>query len=262
MIELKKPVESWDEMVFAGKNRAYGAFVLRGRYALNLLSGFLAGGVCLCLLLYAPQIWQWFKKDADELKTAELKTVKYTELAPPPSIEKLITPPPKVQEVQKVVKYLPPKVTPDEVAEDNVPTVEEVKQNDTGSENMEGTGNVVADSPPTENLGAEPANEVFSVVEEMPQFDGGMGALGKYLSKNMKYPVSARRMGVEGTVYISFVVSKDGAISEVTVLKGIHTDCDQEAVRVITNMPAWKPGKQRGIPVNVKFVLPIKFKLG
>lgn len=262
MITARKTNESWDEMVFSGKNQRYGAFVLRNEYPRNLLVGFLAGGGVLLLLLYAPALWKLLSAPGHDLETKEVKTIKYTELAPPPSIEKLRTPPPKMQEVQKVVKYLPPKVTPEEVVEDNVPTVEEIKQSDTGAENVEGAGNIIADSPPAETEGSGESNEVFSVVEEMPQFDGGMEALGKYLSRNMKYPASARRMGIEGSVFISFVVSKDGTISEVVVLKGINGDCDAEAVRVIGNMPPWKPGKQRGVPVNVKFVLPIKFKLG
>lgn len=261
MITIRNVRESWDDMVFSGKNHDYGAFVLRSVYARNLLVGFLVGGSLLVLVLYAPAIWELLSKSDDVPVAREVKTIKYTELAPPPSIEKLITPPPKVPDVQKVVKYLPPKVTAEEVAEENVPTVEEIKQNDTGGADIEGDGNVIAESAPAEEEGGGETPEVFSVVEEMPQFDGGMEALARYLSKNMRYPASARRMGVEGTVYISFVVSKDGQISDVVVLKGIHGDCDAEAMRVIGQMPPWKPGKQRGVPVNVKFVLPIKFKL-
>ena len=262
MSTQKTPRASWNEIIFTGKNQFYGAYVLRNNYPGNVLTGFVAGSITLLLLLYAPQVWDLLSKESRVLPPTESKTIKYTELAPPPSIEKLPPPPTQVQEIKKMVKYLPPKVTVEEVVEENVPTVEEIKQNDTGPSNTKGSGNIVADTPPVEEGTGSGAEEVFSIVEEMPEYTGGMEAMGKYLSKNMRYPATARRMGVEGTVYVSFVVSKDGSISEVMVLKGIHADCDQEAVRVISKMPPWKPGKQRGAPVSVKFVLPIKFKLG
>jgi len=89
-----------------------------------------------------------------------------------------------------------------------------------------------------------------------------MGAFYEYVSKNLKYPSQARRMGVEGKVFVQFVVDKDGSISQVQSIKGIGAGCDEEAVRVLQNAPKWKPGKQRGRPVRVRMVLPITFKLG
>ena len=85
--------------------------------------------------------------------------------------------------------------------------------------------------------------------------------MNKFIAKNLRYPPSARRMGVDGTVYVSFVVGKDGTINDVKVLRGISADCDKEAVRVVQMMPPWKPGKQNGKAVFVRFNLPIKFKL-
>jgi protein TonB len=88
-----------------------------------------------------------------------------------------------------------------------------------------------------------------------------MAAMYKFIGKNLKYPASARRMGIEGSVFVSFIVDKAGVISDVQVVKGISADCDKEAERVVKQMPNWKPGKQNGRAVKSKFVLPIKFKL-
>ncbi len=102
---------------------------------------------------------------------------------------------------------------------------------------------------------------VFVVVEQMPVFPGGDKARVKYLSENIQYPVEARNQGIEGTVFISFVVETDGSISNVHVLKGVGGELDKEAIRVVSGMPPWVPGKQRGKPVRVRFNMPIQFKL-
>ncbi|WP_428665902.1 TonB family protein [Runella sp.] len=104
--------------------------------------------------------------------------------------------------------------------------------------------------------------EVMQVVDTHPQFPGGLAAMGNYLSKNIKYPEAARRANVEGKVFVSFVVRKDGSISNVEVIKGLGFGCDEEAVRVTEAMPRWKPGMDKGAIVNVKFNLPIRFELG
>ena len=111
----------------------------------------------------------------------------------------------------------------------------------------------------TEVLAEEETDEIFTIVEEGAAPVGGMPAFYQYLKDNMKYPAVARRAGVEGKVLVSFVVGKDGSISEVTVLKGIGAGCDEEAVRVMAKAPHWKPGKQRGKPVRQRCILPIKF---
>ena len=103
--------------------------------------------------------------------------------------------------------------------------------------------------------------EIFTVVESMPEFPGGMGELMKYLAKNIKYPPLAKESGIQGRVFINFVVEPTGAISNVKVLRGIGGGCDEEAVRVVASMPKWKPGKQRGKSVRVSYNLPVKFTL-
>lgn len=102
---------------------------------------------------------------------------------------------------------------------------------------------------------------IFTVVESMPEFPGGQGELYKYLGNNIKYPVMAKESGIQGRVFVTFVVEKDGSITDVRLLRGIGGGCDEEAIRVVESMPNWKPGKQRGKPVRVQYNLPVKFTL-
>lgn len=103
--------------------------------------------------------------------------------------------------------------------------------------------------------------EIFQVVESMPEFPGGEEARIQFLRDNIKYPQMARESGIQGTVYVTFVVEPDGRVTNVRVLRGIGGGCDEEAVRVVKAMPRWIPGKQRGKPVRVQFNMPIKFTL-
>lgn len=104
--------------------------------------------------------------------------------------------------------------------------------------------------------------DVFVIVETMPEFEGGYAAFMKYLSKKIKYPNQARRMGIEGKVFVEFIIDENGQLTEVHTIKGIGAGCDEEAERVLKNAQKWSPGKQRGVPVKVKMVLPIEFRLG
>jgi protein TonB len=257
---------SWDDLVFDHRNKSYGAYEIRQRYSGNTLKGLLIAMGIAALVLAFPAIARWLKSEEVEEKT-EQRTIKYTELAPPPPIDKNVPPPPKLDvppPVKTVIKFLPPKVTEKEVEEkEEMPTIEEIKKTDTGAETQVGDGEVVFTEPVEEVAKGDGVDEnaVFTVVEQMPEFMGGMEAMMKYIGKNLRYPAAARRMGVEGKVFVSFVVDTDGKIAEVQVVRGISTDCDQEGMRVIKSMPPWKPGKQRGRPVRVRFTLPINFKL-
>jgi len=104
-------------------------------------------------------------------------------------------------------------------------------------------------------------NEVFMVVEDMPEYPGGQDALITYLVTNIKYPQEAKEKGITGTVYVQYIVEKDGNITNVKILRGVGGGCDEEAIRVVSGMPKWTPGKQRGENVRVAFTLPIKFAL-
>ena len=101
---------------------------------------------------------------------------------------------------------------------------------------------------------------VYQIVEEMPQFPGGDQAMMDFMAKNVVYPQEAKDKGIAGRVFVSFVVEKDGSIDEVKVMRGIGGGCDEEAVRVVKSMPKWKPGKMKGEPVRVSYMMPINFK--
>lgn len=177
--------------------------------------------------------------DEDFLIEEEVEIQQTTQETPPPP------PPPVVQEVEVL-----------NVVEDDVETESiEISTEDNKEE-------VVIAAPVEAPEEEEEEEVVFVVVESMPEFPGGQQALFKYLGDNVKYPVIAQENGIQGRVICQFVVNKDGSIVDIEVIRsGGDPSLDKEAVRVIKSMPKWKPGKQRGKPVRVKFTLPVNFKL-
>jgi len=155
----------------------------------------------------------------------------------------------------------PPKKVQPEIIE--VPDEEEIEEEieiDLDVEMTEETviEEVVFEEAPEE----EEVDEIFTIVEDQPTPIGGMSEFYQFVQKKLKYPAQARRMGIEGKVFVQFVVDKDGSLTEVKAVKGIGAGCDEEAERVIQSAPKWKPGKQRGRSVKVRMILPITFKLG
>ena len=178
--------------------------------------------------------------DTEFLFEEEVEIQQTSQETPPPP------PPPAVQEVEVL-----------NVVEDNVETESiEVNAEDDKAEE------VVIAAPVEAPVEEEEEEVVFVVVESMPEFPGGQQALFKYLSENVKYPVIAQENGIQGRVICQFVVNKDGSIVDVEVVRsGGDPSLDKEAIRVIKSMPKWKPGKQRGKAVRVKYTVPVSFKL-
>ena len=154
----------------------------------------------------------------------------------------------------------PPKIQQPEIVE--VPDEEEIEEEIEVDLDIEITEEEVIEEIVFEEVEEEVAEEIFTIVEDPASPDGGMQAFYQFVQKKMKYPSQARRMGIEGRVFVEFVVDKDGSLVDVKAIKGIGAGCDEEAVRVIKMHPKWKPGKQRGKPVKQKIVLPINFQLG
>jgi protein TonB len=153
----------------------------------------------------------------------------------------------------------PPPPPPPSIVQEIEVTKEEVKVD----ENIQiidsdQTDIVIIDVPKVE---APVVDEIFDVVEDDPSFPGGIEELYRYLGKEIQYPAMARDNGIQGKVFVQFVVSKDGSIRDVVVLKKVHPALDKEAVRVVEKMPKWSPGKQRGKPVSCRYTLPINFKI-
>ena len=107
-----------------------------------------------------------------------------------------------------------------------------------------------------------PEHEVYQIVEQMPQFSNGEEAMMQYIAEQVKYPAEAKKSGVQGRVFVGFVVEPDGSLSDFKVLRGIGHGCDEEALRVVESMPKWKPGMQRGKAVRVQYLVPVNFMLG
>ncbi len=206
----------------------------------------LMGLVFVLSLVYVALEWterevtKYEVTDTEFLFEEEVEIQQTTQETPPPP------PPPAVQEVEVL-----------NVVEDNVET-ESIEVNTEDDKEAE----VVIAAPVEAPQEEEEEEVVFVVVESMPEFPGGQQALFKYLSENVKYPVIAQENGIQGRVICQFVVNKDGSIVDVEVVRsGGDPSLDKEAVRVIKSMPKWKPGKQRGKAVRVKYTVPVNFKL-
>lgn len=154
----------------------------------------------------------------------------------------------------------PPKIQQPEILE--VPDEEEIEEEIEIDLDVEITEEEVIEEIVFEESEEEVADEIFTIVENKPEFEGGHTAFMRFLQKNMKYPPQARRMGLEGRVFVQFIIEPNGNVTQVEVLKGIGAGCNEEAIRVISKSPNWVPGKQRGKPVRVRMVVPLIFKLG
>lgn len=191
--------------------------------------------------------FEWKSFDSGSLKDLGQVTDNFEELLDIPITEQPPPPPPPPVE-QPIIEEIPDEVEIEEKIEVNFDV--DVKETTVIKEV------VIAEAPVEEKV-----DQIFDVVETQPNPPGGMSGWNKYLSDNLKYPTQARRMGIEGTVIVVFVVNTDGSIQDVDVLRGIGGGCDDEAVRVVQNAPNWEPGKQRGRPVRTRMRLPIRFKL-
>ena len=166
------------------------------------------------------------------------------------------------EEVKPPAPTPPPQTTILEIVDDDVNIDDDLVIDAESDENTQ-MEEYVAPPPAAVDVAEEEIveAEIFTVVEESPSFPGGEEARIRFLQENIEYPQMARESGIQGTVYMTFVVEPTGSVSGVRVLRGIGGGCDEEAIRVIQKMPKWNPGKQRGKPVRVQFTMPIKFTL-
>src|SRR5690606_30243288 len=218
---------NFDDIVFEHRNREYGAYTLRKAYLRNVYRGVVITLVAVGLLLAMPHLIRWMKGSEPTAVAAPRKMV-YSELSIPPPIDRPKPPPPQVMlpKLQKIVKFVPPKVVKEEVVE-QIRTMEEIKVNEAGAEEVEGIGDVFFEEP-VEEVVIDDSDEIFMIVEQQPEFMGGYEAMMLFIQKHMVYPPAARKLGLEGTVHISFVVTKSGEIQDVQVLRGISRDIDRE----------------------------------
>lgn len=251
-----------DELLFEKKNKEYGAYKLRKAYKKYLTIAMWVAIFIIVISTTGPTIYNSiFPEKENVVKT---RKVIITELTPPPSIgeEKQVIPVEAPPPLKSTIKFTPPVVKPDEQVKDEyIPTVEELKDVDPGIKtekgNTEGVDYSLIESD--ENVVEEPKDEApqyFVAVEEMPEPIGGIAAI----QSKIIYPEIAKRAGVEGKVYVLAFVDENGNVTKAQVLKGLGAGLDDAALDAI-KQTKFKPGKQRGKPVKVQVSIPIVFKL-
>ena len=266
---------SWVDLVFDGKNHAYGAYQLRKetgkRNIYSLLIMFAIGVAIAAVVAVKGVVENAMRKDVameadvELAKLAEKQEAK-VEKKEEPKIEKL-----EVEKVKSSVKFTAPEIKKDDEVkpEDELKSQDDLSKINTAIGAFDVTGNdeaagevlkaketIAQPEPPKEE-----ETKVFDVVEQMPSFPGGPSALFEYLSKNIKYPVVAEENGIQGRVIVTFVVERDGSITDVRIAKSVDPSLDKEAQRVVKSMPRWIPGKQNGSAVRVKYTVPVTFRL-
>ena len=267
---------SWVDLVFEGKNQAYGAYTLRkdtGKRNLKALILTIVAIVAIMLLVAAKVAIEnqlnsrvAVETDVELSKLAQKKEAKVERKEPVKvEMEKQV-----VEKVKSSVKFTAPEIKKDEEVnpEDEIKSQDDLSKSNTAIGAFDVKGNdeeagevlkaqqVVVDEKP-----AEEETKIFDVVEQMPTFPGGDAALMKYLNDHIKYPVVAEENGIQGRVICTFVVERDGSITDVKVMKSVDPSLDKEAIRVLKSMPHWIPGKQNGSAVRVKFTVPVTFRL-
>lgn len=264
----------WADLVFEGRNQAYGAYRLRkstSKRNLWSLLIVLIAAVVIFSAIAIKNVIQANQKVAitTEVELSKIETKKQAKVEKKAPVK--IEPPKPVEKVKSSIKFTAPVIKKDE----DVKPEEEMKNQDelqktkttigafnvvgndeVGGEVLKAKEEIAQPEPPKEE-----ENKVFDVVEENPSFPGGQAALMQWLNANIKYPVIAAENGIQGRVIVQFVVSKTGSISDVRVVRGVDPSLDKEAVRVVSNMPNWTPGRQNGTTVNVRFTLPVTFRL-
>jgi protein TonB len=263
---------SFDEIVFEGRNKAYGAFVLRQLYNRHLARA-LAITVSLCLLLVSTTLvlQRLWPAAVPSLNDHADDIVTLTDVVLPQQPKTIATPEPLIAHRQPVVVTpradVAPTVVKDEALTKPMPTTDVTLLNDNTLTNTQpGTGEVgpaIGAGKGGNDTGAIAASapaKPFEYAEVMPEFAGGISALRQYMQRNLHYPKQALSAAVSGKVFVSFTVQADGSISDVQVMKGLGYGTDEEAARVVSSMPSWTPGRQNSRPVAVRYTLPITFQ--
>ena len=267
----------WTDLVFEGRNQAYGAYKLRKGTAKRNVWALLIVGLAAALLYLGLQLQKMAEanKKVENTQAVELAKLQ-TEKKKEAKVEKkeVIRQEPEkvVEQVKSSVKFTAPVIKKDEeVKEEDEIKLDEVQKSDkaVGAFTVEGNDevggavlkakeNIAAPEPPKHVV---EETKIFTVVEQMPMFPGGDAALMGYLRDNMHYPTVAAENGVQGRVVVGFVVERDGSITDVNVLRSVDPSLDREAMRVVKSMPRWNPGKQNGSAVRVKYQVPVSFRL-
>jgi protein TonB len=250
----EKKAPEFDEIIFENRNKEYGAYNLRKNYK-SATSLSILGATAICALsLILISAFTPKEVSAEPDKGIIIVITPVNKIDPdkivPPEIKKPVAVP-----VQN--KYVAPDIVEDSVDVGNMMMI-----NDIAADSVQnGTVTEKIDSVVYKIVAPEPEKEPFFAVEEPPMFPGGESALLEYIAENTKYPAEALENNIQGKVIVRFAVSADGSVKRIEVLRGVHPLLDEEAVRVISTLPLWKPGKQNGKPVPVWFFVPVRFQV-
>lgn len=261
--------KEWLDVVFAKKNKNYGAYELRQTNAKNTTKSLFIASAIFILLFVGPKIYALLSGMLPEPPPEKITEVV---MQPPPPINPDVKTPPPVEPPppkEDQIKFPPPIVKPDnEVRDEEPPKMEDLKKADPGQKTIEGdpTADIVQIAPAGE--GPKQAqvvedNTVYNFVsmENPPNYPGGLDKFYKYLGDNIKYPPMAAENNIQGKVLVSFTVEKDGSLTDLKVERKLGYGTDEEAMRVLKLSKRWNPGMQNGKPVRVKYNIPISFNL-
>jgi len=266
-MKSKENIPDFNELVFEGRNKEYGAYVLRKIYYKYVSLSTTGAIILFALIVSYPLITASFFPEEEIVKPNNAgRSIDLKDLNTPPIEKPDVDIPVTTAPKTSTVKYFAPVVTIDEqVVNEYFPTVEDLVNKNPGTETVEGDiygTDIIDDVKPIEIPEEElPKEKVYLWAEEMPEFPGGNSEMLNYFAKNISYPEIAIRAQVEGRVVLTFIVDMNGEIRDVSVAKSIGAGCDEEAIRVLKNMPRWNPGKQNGMPVITKINVPVVFKL-
>ena len=278
MTQIDLISNEWSDLLFENRNKEYGAYVLRHQTSTRNIMSIIA-----VLILFAIVMAVMVAKNAyDDYKASHIRhedVVILTNLPnqkPEPKVERAEPVRQEkieevVENVRKSIKFTAPVIKKDDEVDpkDEMRTQDEIMKSKVAISvfdviNGSEEGDVLKAKQVLVTEVVKPREEetkIFTVVEQMPSFPGGTGALMQYLSKNIKYPPVAEEMGIQGRVICTFVVERDGSVSDIRIARSVDPSLDKEAIRVVSGMPKWIPGRQNGQSVRVKYTLPVTFRL-
>ncbi|MEJ5962620.1 energy transducer TonB [Pedobacter immunditicola] len=262
--------EEWLDLIFDQKNKSYGAYALRKQNSSNTTKSLLYAGTVFIFLFLTPKIISLINGPSSADEIMDGTTV--TQIAPPPPVNPDTPPPPPVEPPppkQAQVKFPPPIVRADHlVSAEEPPQIIDLKEANPGQKTIAGDPEAeIVIAGPSGNGPKQAAivedTEVYNMIhiENQPSFPGGMDKFYAYLQKSVKYPPMAAERNTQGKVFLSFVVEKNGELTDIKVDRALGDGTDEEAIRVLKASPRWTPGIQNGRPVRVKYNIPISFTL-
>jgi protein TonB len=248
----EKKIPGFDEIIFEKRNKEYGAYDLRKRYksvtSLSILSAVTLGTLLVILYSFKPQ------GTKDLPGPGPFVVAVMNDYIPPPIDQPEIKMPSKLQET---IRNVAPEVVNDTNIKSYIPITDDLLRNVTNGDVNDTLKKFIA--VPLDII--PPEETIFVKVEEDPEFPGGKEALLEFIGKNTQYPAEAIDNNIEGRVILKFVVNPNGSADRTEILKGVDPLLDQEAVRVVSTLPKFKPGKQNGVAVSVWYTVPVLFKI-